>query len=169
LPLHPAGEDPGVQTAPHVPAVIEPVTHCPTLLQVCGVASLAPTHWLDCGVQTAPHMPAVIEPVTHCPRLLQVCGVASPAPMHCVEFGAHIPAHEPPEQRYGQGDPETHCPEAPQDCGVVPVHCVCCGEQVPSQEATPPFKAHVELLHCVAFPQEPAAVHACVPLAMHWV
>jgi hypothetical protein len=77
-----------------------PLTHWPTLLQVCGVA---PLHWDAPGLQTAPHWLAVTVPTFHWPVVPQVSGVAALGPVHPAWPDVHAPAQLPETQvRFAQ-------------------------------------------------------------------
>jgi hypothetical protein len=67
LAVQPDG-DPGVQAAPHMPAVMDPETHSPDALHVWGVV---PLHCVAAGEQSPVHSPAVqryahgVQPLPH--------------------------------------------------------------------------------------------------------
>jgi hypothetical protein len=172
VPMHCAGEDPGVQREPHAPAVIEPFTHAPALLHVCGVA---PLHLVEPGEQTPVQEPALhtlgqTALDTHWPLVPQVCGVFI---RHCVWPGAHWPAHEadkgPPSPRlaqvelvHGTGVPQTPDSHA---CTPLPEHCVSPGEHEPWHAPA----LHVESLHGTGASHAPAAEQVWTSLATHCV
>jgi len=122
---------PGTQTAPHWPGVMEPLTHAPWLLHVCGVVT---EHWVAPGEQLPVQAPlthawfvhACAAP--HTPLESQVC-TPLPAEAHFVAPGAQLPVQVPPEHAWF-----VHACAAPQ----VPVESQVCTPLLVEEHFTAP-------------------------------
>jgi len=146
----------GVQTAPHCPGVMVPLSQVPWLLQVCGVV---PEQLTAPGEQTptqAPPTQALFVHalgVPHFPLASQVCRLV--ALEQVVVLGSQTPVQAPfTHAWFVQARPVPHFPVASQVCTAL-------SEQVLAPLAQTPVQApltHVWLVHGTAVPHAPVAL-----------
>ena len=143
----------GVQTAPHCPVAMVPLSQVPWLLHVCGVV---PEQFMEPGAQTplqAPLRHACPVQAAAAPQVPFVSQVCTPFPEHWVAPGLHTPVQAPFAQALPtQSLAAPQMPFASQVCTPLLEHWVLPGVQLPVHL---PF-TQAWLVHAFGVPQLPS-------------